>query len=329
MSSEAGLAAIVACAFASCGNDSARNDPNDSPILATVAGTTITQADLEAEIAHRQKQRRPIPAKEQLLAEMIERRALLHRAREAGLESEVAVRRDLDNLLIAALRQRELENKLRKIEISEEELKAAYESRIAEFTRPAKVRIALLQLKAGKRASAEKRAEVLARIQDARDRIIANPAPGGRGPAARGFGALAINYSEDQASRYRGGDIGWLNDGSFEYPLPRQVLETAYRSDLNTVSEILEVDGSFYLVMKTDSREAVTQSFEEAKPVLRVGLARDRREQLQNSFREETNRIAGTTIDKAALAALNLPASANSSPQPAPELRPPALPAGN
>jgi PPIC-type PPIASE domain. len=27
----------------------------------------------------------------------------------------------------------------------------------------------------------------------------------------RGFGPIAVKYSEDQVTRYKGGDIGWVN----------------------------------------------------------------------------------------------------------------------
>ena len=183
------ILAALAVGGAAC-NRNAQEAPasgaaSSSPVLAEVAGVQITQDDFEAEVAYRVEQRRPIPEKAVLLGEMIDRRALLHRAREAGLESESGIRRELDNLLIAKLRQRELDDKLRSATVSDSELKAEYESRIGEFTRPAKVRVSVLHLKAGAKASDEKRAEVRARIAEARAKALANPAPGGRGAAAQ------------------------------------------------------------------------------------------------------------------------------------------------
>ena len=31
----------------------------------------------------------------------------------------------------------------------------------------------------------------------------------------KGFGALAVNFSEDQETRYQGGDLGWIERGRF------------------------------------------------------------------------------------------------------------------
>ncbi len=322
-------AVIFACALASCGKESAekKSEPADSsPVLARVAGDPITQADFEAEVQFRMNQRRPLPEKAALLNEMIERRALLYRARQGGLESDAGIRRELENLLIARLRQRELENELRAAKVSDDELQAAYEARIAEFTRPAKVRVAILRLKAGAKASEEKRAEVRARLEEARQKALATPAPGGRGPAAQGFGALAIDYTDDQTSRYRGGDIGWLNQGSFEYRWPRALLEAAYGGEKGVVSEVLEIDGDYYLAMKADFREAAVQPFADAKQVLRVGLLRTKREQLQDDFRQETMRIAKTTIDQSALAAVKLPAPVKPPANSPVTAKPPAVP---
>ena len=327
------LSALMALAIglASCGKDqqaATAGGSDSSPVLATVAGEAITEADFQAEVAHRASRRQPIPDKAALLAEMAERRALLHRARAAGLDTDVAVRREFDNLLISQLRARELEDELRSATVSEEALQAAYQARIGEFTRPAKVRVAILKLVAGQNASDGKRAEVRARIEQARTKALADPAPGGRGPAAGGFGALAINYSEDQASRYRGGDIGWLDHGSYEYRWPREVLEAAYSGETGIASEVIEIDGIFYLAMRTDFRAAAVQPFSEARTSLLADLLRVRRQQLQEDFRDETKRSAGIAVDEEALAAVQMPASiALPAPPPADAL-PPALPAG-
>ena len=65
----------------------------------------------------------------------------------ASLEEDDDVSRGFENLLIGELRKRELDGKLRAIEVGEDELRAEYQASQAAFTRPGKVRMAMLHRK--------------------------------------------------------------------------------------------------------------------------------------------------------------------------------------
>ena len=73
-----------------------------------------------------------------------------------------------------------------------------------------------------------KKAELRARMEEGLKKASETPVEGGRGAASIGFGAVAVEYSDDQVSRYRGGDIGWLDDGNFSYRWPKEVLAAGY-----------------------------------------------------------------------------------------------------
>jgi peptidyl-prolyl cis-trans isomerase C len=310
--------------FAACSKDRPAADgglsATDSPVLATVAGSAITAKDLLAEVAHRQAKHQPVPSKEELLQAMIERAALLHRAKDSGLDRNPEVRRALDSLLVGELRQRELQVKLDALEVSEEEMRAAYAERAQSFTTPPRNRLAILHLVGDKSATEAKREALRARMADAREKALATPAPGGRGPAASGFGALAVEFSDDQVSRYRGGDAGWLSPGQPGSRWPAEVLQAGHALAKEAVSEVLEVEGDFFLVMKTDVRPATTTSFEDALPAIRQQLLTAKREATEKAFLAETSRLARVETHPDALARVDLP----STPPPI-EQKPPAL----
>jgi parvulin-like peptidyl-prolyl isomerase len=231
----------------------------------------------------------------------------------------------MENVLIAKLRAQELEAKLAAVTVSDDELRAAYDSGSAKLTRPAKVRLAILQIQGDVKMSDAKRAELRARMEEALQKAAENPAEGGRGGAAGGFGKVAAEYSDDQVSRYRGGDIGWLDDGNFTYHWPKAVLAAGYALEKGGRSGIIEADGSLYTVMKTDVRDGATTSFEEAKTLLRRELLAKKRAEIESAFLAENRSRTAAEINTGVLSTVTIPAPP-ARPGAVAETTPPALP---
>ena len=276
------------------------------PVVARVGDREILASDLEKDVQRRVDARLPIPGKEVLLREMVAYEAMAQRARNAGVADDLGVKRQIDNILIGELKKRELKAKLAAVEITEDEIRAEYEKRIAQYTRPAQVRLAALVLKAGKVVSSEKQKELTDRLSEAREKAIASPAPGGRGPAAGGFAALALEYSEDQASRYRGGDIGWMEKLPTMSRWPMTVLKAGYALEKGQISDVLEAEGGYYLVMKSDDRPEVVTPFEKVSAALRQSLLVQKRRAMNDAFLEESLQLVGAEIDFDCLAQVPL-----------------------
>ncbi len=315
-------AAALALTLASC------SKPTHSIVLATVGERAITADDLRQEAERRRAARRAVPDKETLLQEMVTYEAQVQSARRAGLADDPQVQREIGLMLIGKWRERELVARLEAVQATAEEIKAEYEREIAKHTRPAKVRLAFLFLPAGPKASEASRAEIRQRLEDARRKVNADPPPGGRGPAATGFGALALEYSDDQASRHRGGDIGWLDAGRLDYHWPKPVLEAAYALDKGEISGVIETEAGCYLAMKTDAREASVTPFAQVEATLRHSLLLKKKRELEEAFRQEAVRLAGAQIHRQALAAVELPSGAPALAQRG-QAGPPGLPGTN
>ena len=292
-----------------------------SPVLATIGSVTITVEDLLAEAEHRRSKNQPVPGKEELLNAMVNRAALIENAKRSGLDRDPEIRRAMDAVLLSEMRERGLKEKIDAINISDEELRAAYDAEAAKFYQAPKARLSILHLVGGKAPSDDKRAELRARLESVREQVIANPPRGGRGPAAQGFGALAIENSDDQVSRYKGGDAGWFESGVDGTRWPSEVLAAGHSLKIGELSPVLESAGSFYLVTKTAERPAVTTPFEQAQSGLRLTLLADKRLAVERAFNEENERLAGVKMNPAALIDIDLPAVPAKG-----ELTPPALP---
>lgn len=291
---------------AGCGRERPvdRVSASESSVLAQVGERVLRAEDWEAETARWRSARRPVVGAEEVVREWVERESLLLRARAAGLEDDPAIQREVELLLVSRLLERELKPQLEAVTITAEALRAEYERDLARYTQPARVRLASVFQEVGRRAGETRRAEARARIEEARARVLAEPAPGGRGPAANGFGLVAAEYSDDQASRYRGGDLGWLEPDRFDYRWPRAVLEAGYALSVGEVSDVVDTDAGFYLVMKTDERPVVVQSFEEVEAVLRQSLLVRQRQALEAAYRQAAVQTAGASIDTGAVARL-------------------------
>jgi len=294
--------------------------------LATVAGQTITEKDLIKEAEWRRANHQAVPAPEDLLKEMVNRLALVARAKQAGLDSETETKRRIESLLIASLREKELDDKLAKIEVTDDELKAGYEARQEEFTRKGLDRFAILFQAIQPNASPARREEAKQRLNSAIAQAEANPAPGGRGAAAGGFGTVAAEFSEDQISRFKGGDIGWMESGVTQTRLPAAVLDAGRPLATGKHSGIVEAPDGYYVIMKSDARPGGVRPFEEVSDRLLQVMLREKRRQFEERFLEESLAAAKAVTDADAAKKVSLPNMAPALPSPD---TPPAFPMGD
>ncbi|MBT3376744.1 MAG: hypothetical protein HN742_14800 [Lentisphaerae bacterium] len=250
------------------------------PIVARVGDRVITATSFSHAMVRRGGRNPASVDRDALLEEMIERETMLLRATERKLHEDPDLIRSHQNLLIGKLRSRELEPSLRKTAISEEEGRTHYATNVAEFTQAAKARLSILFMALHRTTSEQKRERTMGRMKEGRDLTVAeNP--------DRGFGSLAINYSEDQSTRYKGGDIGWIVEGKatrWESAVTEAGL--ALKS-IGDVSEIITTEKGIYLVRLTDRRPSVVTPFERVEARIRHKLLLEKRKSTEKAFKAE------------------------------------------
>ena len=256
--------------------------PENPDELVRMGDISITVQDLEREVQLCKKEGRPFASEQVLLERMVAFNAQAQRARALGLDKDPTVERRIEKILVAALHEKECSEADEKV--SEEELKAAYDADIAKYTRSAMDRFAMLYLELEKSSSDGKHAEVRKRMEEARDKSVSQMDQKSAGHATKGFGKLSLTYSDDAVSRYRGGDIGWSRRDMPSQRVPSAVWKIGVVLDKGEMSEILEVSGGLYLIMKTDFRAASVMPYDRVRDSIQRRLVSERREVAERKF---------------------------------------------
>ena len=280
-----------------------------SPVVAEVGGHKITHADFEAEAARRLAAGHPAASAKELLAEMVERQAMLAKAESSGIATSEAFRRDTEGRLLSQWVASTLAKSRDGVKVTDEELKKAYEeSKDTALTSAALTRLAILYRKAAGRIgddAAQALEKSLAEGVAAFEKDRAASTNNGRLP---GFGKLAADYSEDTVTRYRGGDLGWLNLEQGEHPrVPKEVLAAGAALAQGAVSAPLRAGDGVYVVMKIGERTAKQLTFQEAMPTLRRRLLREKQRAVEARFKDEVLGSAAVRVAEGEAGKLTLP----------------------
>lgn len=274
------LLAGMVLALSGCGSEPAETDP----VAIQVGEREVRLSEVQAELDNLQASGSPLAMdRERFMENYIERLTALERARSLELDKDIELRRQAENLLIGRLKKIEIEDKLAALELTDAEVQAYYEANLDAYRTPAQVRSALLYLSAPKHLSEEARAAVRLKIEEARTRALELPAE------VRGFGADAMTYSEEATSRFKGGDIGWLQDGATRYRWPEAVVAAAFGLKQNgALSEVIETEDGFYLIKKLDSREAHVRPLgARVESSLKTKLLREKRAELAETLKAQ------------------------------------------
>jgi peptidyl-prolyl cis-trans isomerase C len=264
-------AAILAVAIlAACSKtDQKAVSPLDSPdVFALVGGEPITRADFE-----RVRGSRAISS-EAVLDELIEHRALVQTARERGYDRDPKTVAAIETML--ANRVREEHREKAKAEVSDSEIEARYKADIKKYAVPAKIRAAMIFVEAPATFTEAKRAERHAAIEAARGKAASDPSQ---------WAALAAEISYDQATKYRGGDIGWLVDGIGAEELESEVLAAAFAlKAAGDLSPIITTKRGFYVVNLSEHAASRQIALSEVAPQIRVAIQREKQKTAEVQF---------------------------------------------
>ena len=308
---------LVLLALAGC----RREAPPASPPapLARVGAAVITATDVADEARRLRAAGLATTNARSVLHALVERAAMLDEARASEWANDPEARRERENLLLSQWLEQTLQAEKSRVTVTDDELRADYAARIATFTRPAMARLAILHRKPASRGSDSSADALKAALRQARQAYLDAPSQATRAGRIPGFGAIAAEASEHATSRYRGGDIGWIDTQHGGSPCPAEVAAAGVGLPVGGVSDVIETGEGLYVVMKQDQREARTAPFEEVADTLRRRLLRDKREQVEVAFKSNLLARAAVEVDPVQAAALTLPAA------PVPPSAPPAL----
>lgn len=281
----------------------------DPGVLAVVDGRAVTEGDFQAWWGKRPAAADSPKSRQEVMDQLIERSALAGAARRAGLDRDPGLAAEIDRLLIARLQATQLQERLDRVEVSEADLAAEYErGRTTRYHQPERVRVAVLWFETrGQEPLAER---YRPRLEAVRAQVRQ---AGAALPATNGFGDLARTHSEHRASRFRGGDVGWLPESGAADPWGTAVRGLAATlREPGDLSEVSATPAGLFLVRLIDRQPGADQPFAAVREQIRRTLRADRRRQVEEQFRQEilqAARVERPPDMAARVAAIRLPST--------------------
>lgn len=268
--------------FEGCGKQD--NVPNIE-VLATIDDVKITKADY---LRRNQRQMGKFDEQKvhQLLNDMIRDEALMTRAEAVGLTKDPVILDAFRKIVVGKLLERELQPLLDNVSPSEAEIEAYVAVHPNEFRKPERRRGAWIFKAVNKGLSAQRIAALKQQVNEIR-KIALVPMESKSKPQTRGLGALAVKHSEDQVSRYKGGDMGWMEAGKAHARYESTVIDTLFQlTNENPVSEVIETTNGIFFVKLLEIQPSDFPAMESVKPALTRKLRSAKQSALRQDYYE-------------------------------------------
>ncbi len=242
-----------------------------SPVLATVDGQNITQAEVEQFYQELPEQMKQIPLEQvqtQILDRLIDQRLVVNAAIKLGLNKIPAVKQKIDYEKVKILNEAYLEAILEK-EVTPQKVRTAYNKSIALEQKKEEVKARHILLK-----TEEEAIQIIQKLKSGAD-----------------FTKLAQVHSIGPSGK-NGGDLGFFSADQMVPPFSR----AAYALQKGQITETpVQTQFGWHVIKVDDRRLAGAQSFEEVAPQIREQLITKAYEKLLQDLRK------GARIDRIGL----------------------------
>jgi peptidyl-prolyl cis-trans isomerase C len=235
---------------------------NKADAVAVVNGQYIPKSTLEAlekEIAERSHgQNFP---KEKLIEELVQRELLVQDATQKQLDKSPEVLAQLETAKKALLTQADLQNFIKANPVTEAEIKAEYDSKIA-----------------AEKGTEYKASHILVKTEEEAKKLIAELDKGAD------FAKLANKNSLDAKESQNGGDLGWFSAGQMVAPFSEAVaaLEKGKYTKVPVKTQF-----GFHVISKADSRAITPPPLDSVKEQLTPFLQRKKVQGMIEALRKQ------------------------------------------
>ncbi len=244
--------------------------------LLRVGSVVVTEADVEHYLQTHLDGREDSQAREKAMQRLASQARFVQAALDAKLDQDPLVRAEFARILAGRYRELKKTDQMARsrANITEDRLKELYHEDISRFHSNEKRRVAVLWMDPGQDpARAKAYAEKLGK---AREWFFRESDLGDH--PEKGFSVLAIDHSDHAASRFKGGDMGWLEKDQSYPSWKRTVSEIAFSLDqVGDVSEVVFNSEGVFLVRAT----AITPAFVRPFAKVRAELEREEKTRLR------------------------------------------------
>ena len=284
------LAVVMVTLLAACGpKTKTESKPLEKPdSLVTVGSISITQHDLDHHLQENHSGSSDEQTRRVALEELIRRAQHTQAALDANLHQDPAVRAEMARILTNGYRGKFLAPQLRELAtqpIAEARLRELYQENESRFRSNEKRQIAVLWLNPN--ADAERTAQYLEKLNSAREWATTTDL---KDQPDQGFSVLSVDHSEHQASRYKGGIVGWLESTGGMDQWTKAVAEIAFAlSEPGEVSQVITRSEGLFLVRYLAQQPAVLRPFESVAGELEQQETQRLRQKLESDFQDTHN----------------------------------------
>ena len=283
--------------------------------LAQVGDRVITRERFAERLAARSKsteQKYASPAgKAELLQEMIDREAMFCRAKAAGFDQRPEIREAIEQLIIDRYRDSEWNLHVAVNAVGEGQIQSYYQAHLPEYRLPAKVRAAMILVRRPARAAPEQEAELKARAEAIRAELVASA-------SSVEFSKIVQARSDDQATKYRGGDLGWFTRNAPPWGLDADALESIFNlQHPGDCTPLVKTDNAFYIFKLLETQPASVCPLAQVRDRIGFQLAREAQAERERNFYRDIRAGLEIRVNQAELEKVQIPPRTD---------RPPALP---
>lgn len=259
----------------------AQDNSDLSQVVAKVEDSVITVGDFQERINKQSPFIRAryttLEKKKEFLDNLIRFEVMANEARRRGYDKDPEVVRVMKQQMISKFLQKDFESKLKVEDVPDADVEKYYSEHPDEFNRKDEVRVAEILVK--DKAKADKvfaQAKAMAKLPPTQPSI----APTGE---QKGFRELVNQYSEDEDSKARGGDLAFFAQDSTVYPKP--LVEAAFKlAAIGDVAAPIKTDKGWVIIKLTQKRPGFSRPLPEVKRQIQQRLFRDVRTKAMDDF---------------------------------------------
>ncbi|CAB1055662.1 hypothetical protein D1BOALGB6SA_395 [Olavius sp. associated proteobacterium Delta 1] len=229
------ILSLPALGLFGCGDD------DTAPKLAVVNEKPVTEAEFEAYLKFKRAPQQDQKRRQMLLDQYLEREALAAAIEKAQLLDRELIAAELNEFRKEMLISRYFE-KFLKDKVTDQAVQNYYNTHAADYEQRM-ARAAHILVRTNKKMSETERKVKLTTAQEAFSQIR----------AGKDFAEIAADYSEDRISAKKGGDLGWLKEGSIDPRFSKILFEL----EPGTLSEPFETPFGFHVVKLIEGPKVV------------------------------------------------------------------------
>jgi peptidyl-prolyl cis-trans isomerase C len=220
--------------------------------------------------------------KKEFLDNLVRFEVLAKEAQRRGLDKDAEVVRTMKQVMIQKLLKDEFD-KQKMEDIPDSDVKKYWDEHSDEFNKPEEVRVSSILVKDA--ATAKK--------------VMADPRV--KGVDNQQFRNLVSEYSQDLATKDRGGDLRYFDQKTKD--VPKEIVEAGFKlQNIGDTSPPVKTPQGLVILKLTGRRKALVRTLDEVKQQIRNKLYRDKRQESMEAFVKNLREKASIKVDEGKLA---------------------------